>query len=251
MLWAITDWVPVSLHYRGNTFLWVLEDVPLLIGLVFLSPNLLVLSTVCAVAFVFLVIRRQAMLKVTFNVASTALATALAAVVFRELLGTHSPVSLVGWAAAAAALISAQIVGQPSHCGSSRCLPDRLQRSGRESLLLATNAMLMAVSMCLALAFLDAAWFDPWTTLPLVLVVALVIVTYRAYTRLSLRFSSLQHLYDFSRTMGTASLEPSSMSVDVLKEVCTVMRARRAELILAEPSGIPRRISFDDPGPPG
>src|ERR1700728_3378160 len=105
--------------------------------------------------------------------------------------------------------------------------------------------------MCLSFAFHDAAWFDPWTTLPLVLVAALIIVVYRGYARLNLRFSSLQHLYDFSRTMGTASLEPSSMSVDVLKEVCTVMRARRAELILAEPSGIPRRISFDDRGPSG
>ena len=71
------------------------------------------------------------------------------------------------------------------------------------------------------------------------------------YNRLSLRFSSLEHLYDFSRTMGTASLEPSSMSVDVLKKVCTVMRARRAELVLAEPTGIPRRITFDDRGASG
>jgi diguanylate cyclase (GGDEF)-like protein len=247
VLSAITDWVPVSLHYRGNTFLWVLEDVPLLIGLVFLSPNLLVLSTVCAAAFVFLVLRRQAMLKVTFNVASTALVTALAAVVFRELLGTHSPVSLVGWAAAAAALVSAQIVAALAmRIVTLLAGQSAKKRSG--ILLLASHAMLTAASICLALAFLDAAWLDPWTTLPLVLVVALVIVTYRAYTRLSLRFSSLQHLYDFSRTLGAASLEPSSMSVDVLKEVCTVMRARRAELILAEPSGIPRRISFDEHG---
>jgi diguanylate cyclase (GGDEF)-like protein len=250
VLSAITDWVPVPLHYRGNTHLWVLEDVPLLIGLVFLSPNLLVLSTVCAVAFVFLVLRRQAMLKVTFNVASTALVTALAAVVFRELLGTHSPVSLLGWAAAAAALVSAQIAAALA-LRVVTLLAGQTAKKRSGILLVANHAMLMAVSMCLALAFLDAAWFDPWTTLPLVLVVALVIVTYRAYTRLSLRFSSLQHLYDFSRTMGTASLEPSSMSVDVLREVCTVMRARRAELILAEPSGIPRRISFDDHGASG
>ena len=250
VLWAITDWVPVSLHYRGNTFLWVLEDVPRVIGLVFLSPNLLVLSTVCGVVFIFLVIRRQAMLKLTFNVVSTALATALAAVVFRELLGTHSPVSLVGWAAMAAALISAQIVAQLA-LRVVTLLAGQTAKKQSGILVLAINAMLIAVSICLALAFLDAAWLDPWTTLPLVLVVALVIVTYRAYTRLSLRFSSLQHLYDFSRTMGTASLEPSSMSVDVLKEVCTVMRARRAELILAEPSGIPRRISFDDHGASG
>jgi diguanylate cyclase (GGDEF)-like protein len=250
VLWAITDWVPVSLHYRGNTFLWVLEDVPRVIGLIFLSPNLLVLSTVCGVVFIFLVIRRQAMLKLTFNVVSTALATALAAVVFRELLGTHNPVSLVGWAAMAAALISAQIVAQLA-LRVVTLLAGQTAKKQSGFLVLAINAMLIAVSICLALAFLDAAWLDPWTTLPLILVVALVIVTYRAYTRLSLRFSSLQHLYDFSRTMGTASLEPTSMSVDVLKEVCTVMRARRAELILAEPSGIPRRISFDDHGASG
>ncbi len=44
VLWAVADWVPVALHYRGNTVLFALEDGPLLIGLVFLSPDLLVLS---------------------------------------------------------------------------------------------------------------------------------------------------------------------------------------------------------------
>ena len=41
------------------------------------------------------------------------------------------------------------------------------------------------------------------------------------------------------------------MSLDVLEQVRTVMRARRAELILAEPSGIPRRISLGEGGAPG
>ena len=51
--------------------------------------------------------------------------------------------------------------------------------------------------------------------------------------------------------MSTATLEPGAMSVDVLNEVCTVVRASRAELILAEPSGVPRRISFDSHGASG
>ena len=53
VVWVVADRVPVSLHYRGDTFLCVLEEVPPLIGLVFLSPNLLVLTTVCAVVFIF------------------------------------------------------------------------------------------------------------------------------------------------------------------------------------------------------
>ena len=134
VLSAIADWVPVSLHYRGNTFLWVLEDIPLLIGLVFLSPNLLVLSTVCAVAFVFLVLRRQAMLKVTFNVASTALVTALAAVVFRELLGTHSPVSLVGLGRRGRGPDFRPDRGGPRIAGRhAACRPDRKEAGGNPS----------------------------------------------------------------------------------------------------------------------
>ena len=73
VLWVVADLVPVALPFRGDTYAFVLEEVPLLIGLVFLSPDLLVLSTVSAVAITFAVLRRQAMLKLAFNVASTAL----------------------------------------------------------------------------------------------------------------------------------------------------------------------------------
>ena len=41
------------------------------------------------------------------------------------------------------------------------------------------------------------------------------------------------------------------MSEDVLRQVCTVMRARRADLVLADPSGIARRISIDEGKPSG
>ena len=106
----------------------------------------------------------------------------------------------------------------------------------------------MAANMCLSFVVLDLAWFSLWATVPFVLVAALIIGAYRGYARLTLKFASLQRLYDFSRALGTASLEPPSMSVDVLRQVCTVMRARRAELVLVESSGIARRISLDERG---
>ena len=48
LLWVVADLVPVQLPFRGDTFGFVLEEVPLLLGLVFLAPNLLVLSAVAA-----------------------------------------------------------------------------------------------------------------------------------------------------------------------------------------------------------
>ena len=247
-LWAGAVWAPVSLHYRGNTYLFVLEEVPMLIGLVFLSPPLLVLSCVCAETLVLAVFRKQAPIKVLFNVASGGFSTALSAVVFREILGHHLPVSLYGWAAAVAALCTAAIITTLTVRVVMKINGQTTER--RSGIQFTTEAMLMAASMCLSFVVLNAAWFDPWGTVPLLLVAALIIVAYRGYARLSLRFSSLQRLYDFSRTLGAASLEPSSMSLDVLRQVCTVMRARRAELILAEPSGIPRRVALNDEGEP-
>jgi diguanylate cyclase (GGDEF)-like protein len=248
VLWAGAVWAPVSLHYRGNTYLFVLEEVPMLIGLVFLSPSLLVLSCICAETLGLAVLRKQAPIKVLFNVASGGLGTALSAVVFREILGGHLPVSLYGWVAAVAALCTTGFFTTLTVRVVLKINGQTVER--RNGIQFTTEAMLMAASMCLSFVVLNAAWYDPWGSVPLILVAALIIVAYRAYARMTLRFASLQRLYDFSRTLGAASLEPSSMSLDVLRQVCTVMRARRAELILAEPSGIPRRVALNDEGEP-
>ncbi len=247
VVWAAVLWAPVSVHHRGQTVLLALEDVPLLLGLVFLSPPLLVLASLVAGAFVFLVLRKQALHKVFFNMAAGALGVAVSEVVFRQILGAHSGVSPWGWAAAVAALLVNAVTTYVLVLIMMRLLGQTTERRTRPELLL--YAMLTAASVCLAVVVFDAAWMNLWATVPVLLVAALLIAAYRGYTRLILRFGSLQRLYDFSRALGTANLEPTSMSLEVLGQVCTVMRARRAQLVLAEPAGIPRRISLDDHGP--
>ena len=249
VLTVVTVWQPVILHYRSNSYIFVLSEVPLLLGLVFLSPRLFVLGSVLAYAFVYLFLTRKPLIRVTFNIASEALLIMLGIIVFRDLLGSHTPVSAQGWGSLAAAgcfiaiasTLVTKIVMRLNGQNSERWAP--LQYT--------IEAMLMAASICLSFVVLDVAWFSLWATLPLLLVGLMIILAYRGYSRLLLRFGSLQRLYDFSRILGTASLEPSSMSLDVLEQVRTVMRARRAELILAEPSGIPRRISVGDEGASG
>ena len=248
-MWAAAAWAPVSLHYRGNTYLFVLEEVPMLLGLVFLSPTLLVVCAVCAETFVRAGPRRQPALKLLFNVTSGALSIALAAIVYRELLRSFSPMSFWGWLAAAAALCTSMIATTLLVRVVMKLNGQTTER--RSGVQFSTEAMLMAANMCLSFVVLDLAWFSLWATVPFVLVAALIIGAYRGYARLTLKFASLQRLYDFSRALGTASLEPPSMSVDVLQQVCTVMRARRAELVLVESSGIARRITLDERGSSG
>jgi diguanylate cyclase (GGDEF)-like protein len=247
VLWVAANWAPVSVHHRGNTGIFVLDAVPLVIGLVFLRPSLLVVGCVVSETVVFVAIHRQALIKIFFNVCSTALSVAVAAVVFRDLLGGQSPVSWRGWAAVAVAVCTRELISTINFQVVTRL--NGQTAAGRTGWQTMTQFMFLAASVCLALVVLDALWFSLRATVPVILVAVLIIVSYRGYTRLTLRFSSLQRLYDFSRALGATNLEPSSMSVEVLRQVCTVMRARRAQLILAEPSGVPRRISLDDNEP--
>jgi diguanylate cyclase (GGDEF)-like protein len=240
LAFTLATWHPVAFHYRGGTYLFTLAEVPLLFGLVFASPVVLVASVVAAQVVVYGFARRQGVTKFLFNVASAgAFPAAVAVAVFRPLLGQHSPVSPYGWAAGVAAIAAATFTAAEA---VRLAMSMHGQRAHREFL---QESLLLAASTGLAFVVLDAAWWNLWATIPLVLVGALIVVAYRGYTRLSLRFGALQRLYDFSRSLGVADLEPSGMGLAVLEQVRTVMRARRAELILAEATGIPRRVLLD------
>ena len=107
---SAANWAPVSVHHRGNTGIIVLDAVPLVIGLVFLRPDLLVVGCVVREMVVFATVHRQPLIKVFFNASSTGFAVAVAAVVFREFLGGQSPVSWRGWAAVIAAVCSKELI---------------------------------------------------------------------------------------------------------------------------------------------
>ncbi len=87
-----------------------LDGVPLVIGLVFLRPSLLVLGCAISETIVFVVVHRSPLIRVFFNTASTILSVAVATVVFRELLAGHSPVSLRWWAAIVVAVCTKELL---------------------------------------------------------------------------------------------------------------------------------------------
>ena len=99
VLWVAASLAPVRLDYRGSSYEYVLVAPPMLLGLVFLSPALLILGIVCAEAFVRLVVHPQPPHKVTFNVASAGLGAAMAAIIFRGIVESSSPIGWRGWPA--------------------------------------------------------------------------------------------------------------------------------------------------------
>lgn len=242
VVFAAAAAAPISIHYRGDTYLYSLGEVPLLIGLVFLSPLMLVVARAGGQALGLGVVRRQAPLKLLFNVSMGACAAASAALVYHAALGHHGAVTPLGAMVGAAALAAAAVVAQLSVDVVVRLNSRRVPKKTRFEY---TTAILSFVaSAALALVVLNAAWYEPWAAVPLVLVGALILSAYRGYSRLTQRFSALQRLYDFSDSLARANLEPTATSRAVLDQVQAVMRARRAEVILVEPSGASRRVAL-------
>ena len=109
---------PVSVHYRGQTYLFALSEVPLLLGLVIAAPVVLVICRVLGEGFALGVIRRQSPMKLAFNLASAAMSCVVAIIVYRAILhpfihpgSSRAAVLPIGWAAGAVALSAAFLYG--------------------------------------------------------------------------------------------------------------------------------------------
>ena len=241
---------PVSVHYRGQTYLFALSEVPLLLGLVIAAPVVLVICRVLGEGFALGVIRRQSPMKLAFNLASAAMSCVVAIIVYRAILhpfihpgSSRAAVLPIGWAAGAVALSAAFLYGHLAVTIVVR-LNGHAQRR-KYGFEFTTVALVLVSSIALALVVLDAAWWDTWAVLPLVTVGALIVFAYRGYLRLTNRFGALQQLYDFSRSVSGPYLETAGTAWAVLEQVQSVMRSNRAELIIVDEWPSVRHIALN------
>jgi diguanylate cyclase (GGDEF)-like protein len=244
-LFVAVNLAPLSVRWGGQVTLVVLSEIPLLLGLAIVAPWALVATRLAADAFVFGLVRHQSAPKLAYNMTSGAIAAASAATVYRVMLGSDSAIGVYGWLAGAAALTAASALSYLGIRVVTR-LYGRSQSHNLASEAVSSTLVLLA-SICLAFVVLDAAWADPWGILPLILVGGLVVFAYRGYLRLTDRFGALEQLYDFTRSVGSAKLESASTCWAILEQVQTLMRTRRAELVVVdETAGVSRFVLDGD-----
>ncbi|MGO9558265.1 MAG: putative bifunctional diguanylate cyclase/phosphodiesterase [Acidimicrobiales bacterium] len=243
VLFAAVNLAPVSVRVRGQVSLVALSEIPLLLGLVIVAPWLLAASRLIAEGIVFGVVRRQPLHKLSYNLSAGVVTAAIAACLYRQLLGSHSAVGPISWAAGVVALAAAAIAAHLS-ISVVRLLYGQARQQQYASATM-VSALVLIASIGLAFVVLDAAWWDMWAIIPLALVGALIVFAYRGYLRLTDRFGALQQLYGFSKSVAVTSLETSGIAWVILEQVQTVMRTRRAELVLLDETRMVRRLGLN------
>ncbi len=221
-----------------------MSEIPLVLGLFLADPGVVVVARVAGSLLVYAAYRRQAPLKLMFNVALAFAEVTTGLAVFHLISGNADAVSAQAWIAAYLAVVSSSVLSALAVSlviflyEGGLGLED-LRRAISIGLPIAclTTTLGLIATNCLILST-DTAWL-------LGTGAVICIMSYRAYAALSDRHLALERLYRFSQVVGGAA-EVEDVIQSVLAQARDLLRAESADLVLLPDPGtlVGRRFTF-------
>ena len=186
------EFVVLVFEVRRQAFAASIIELPLLLGLFFLSPALLVLARASA-ALIARAYQRQVKIKLWFNVASLAAGAACATLIVRAgppLVGTDP----VTWLLLAAAVGVNIVVTFGAVAGVVSLVQGRVSGSQLAQMVL-PSLPVAAANVALALVVLVLLKQTPWALILLAALAAIFVVSYRFYARSIRQSRALAEMY--------------------------------------------------------
>src|SRR5690242_15588533 len=110
-LFAVGERLSVVIPIGEDAHALSFTEIPLVLALLFSTTGETLVSRAVGVAIVFVLVRRNSVIKLAFNLASYSAQAMVAIVIFAQLVHGHDPIGPVGWLAAALAVMAAETVG--------------------------------------------------------------------------------------------------------------------------------------------
>jgi diguanylate cyclase (GGDEF)-like protein len=227
---AVAEVCVVHVALRRNVHIFSLSELPLVFGLVFAEPSAMLLAVIAGPIGVLLIDRRQAAVKVAFNISLFCLGAAVAVTVFHALVPAREAVDPAVWAAALIATLTNALVG-------ALLVSAAVRLSGQPvaaAKLARTIGMAIAVCVtntCLALAGAAAVASDERAAILLVVPAAAVVLAYRAYTAERRKHESLELLHEVTGLLARAP-DVATALAGLLQRTLDVFRGDLAEIVL-------------------
>ena len=232
---AIAESCVVHLYVDRQARTFSLSEIPLVLGLAYLSPVALVAVRLVGSMIALTTVRRQPPTKLLFNLAYFLLDTCVAVTVYRTVLDGGSPFSGRGWFAAFTASSCSLCLGAVAVSLVIAASEGHRMRSPLESIAgygAATTA-LSTFFGALAVTLLAPARMSPWL---FVVAGALVFAAYSAHARLRESSAHLAKLFEFSRALASL-MSQGAVDFALLEHASELLRAERTELALCEADG--------------
>ncbi|GAC1476935.1 MAG: hypothetical protein NVS1B12_11330 [Acidimicrobiales bacterium] len=239
---AAGELLRVRFEFRRETAAITFWHVPLIFGLAYCGPLVVILSEIIGVAIRSLV-RRHTPAQLAFNVAQGAVVAGVARVVFGALTPGRSVLDHRAWPAFGVALTVAYVVDTVSVATVIR-LASGAASSGRGTLegffaFAALNLGVAASNGALGLIGLVVIAHEPWAALLLGVLALVFVAGYQAYNLLRHRYANLRLLYDFSATVAQTG-NGGDVLHDVLTQAASLLNAEDALVMLPVAAGFLR-----------
>lgn len=226
---AVAESFVVHLHFRSESGTFSFFEIPLAVGLLFTEPGGVWVATVVGLSVALIIVRKQAPIKVLFNVANLSLHAGVAAVLM-HVLSPADPLEPAAWPV----LILAISVG-----GLVQILPlagvinatEGMVRSRQMLALVTTGVAVSSVNTAQALIAILLVINEPFTVIPLAVTTTFVFVSYRAYLSERANRERVEFLYTSTKALRE-SPEADSAIISLLVEAASAFRATRVDLHL-------------------
>jgi diguanylate cyclase (GGDEF)-like protein len=227
----VTQRFAVHLRLGSEAFAFSMSEIPLVVGLYFLRPDLVIVCRVLGSGLA-LVTQRTAARKTAFNAALFLVETSTAVVVWHAVVGTADPLGPRGWAATGLAVLCISLISSGLVTGAISIATGELPRSLDEVFSLGQIGDLVNAALALiGVSLLASDWRAFWM---LGVVVAVLVVAYRSIEGARVRSESLERLNRFTELVGR-DVEVETLAASILREVAAATEAGTVRLLLDRP----------------
>ena len=226
VMFAVAEIFVLHVQVKREAQTVALSEIPLVLGLTFVLPQVLVTGFVLGATAAYLLHRRQRGLKLAYNVSLKTCDALVAVSVYAAILGDDAPFGwrwllacyVAGSVALIDGLVTQLVIGL--HEGV-------LARSVLGDVAIYPVIALAVSTVALVIAFA----FDrsPLAAVPAAAAGACLVAGYRAYSRLNDRHLSLERLYRFSQAV-TSTPEVNETLGHVLSQARELLRSEHAEI---------------------
>jgi diguanylate cyclase (GGDEF)-like protein len=218
----------VHIQFRRDAHSFSLSELPLITGLFFAPPLVVILSAIGGASAALVVHRRQSPLKLIFNLANFTVGNSLAATVFVHLVDRGDPLGNTSFLAVLAAVLVAGFLQSFVILAAISFSEGHLDPAG----ITATFGFALAatvVNTCLALIGVWIIWHDPVELWLLMVPTVGVLIAYRFYVSEREKRNQVDFLYESSRQLQRTEAVDEAVA-GLLTKACSVFRAELAEI---------------------
>ena len=226
----VTEAYVVHVHFRKEAHTFSMTELALVLGLFMVSPAHLVVAHLLGALVALVVVRRQRLIKIAFNLSLFTLSTGIAVCAFHALAGGAGMGEPRSWLAALVAVILAGFVGVLL-VTVVISLAEGESKLDELPMLTVIAVITSLANGGLALVAVELIRLNPSAVVLLLIPVAAIVIAFRAYTSQHARHQHLEFLYDSMRTTQSAQDFDTAVR-EVLLAARRMLRAEFAELVL-------------------